>query len=122
MTRPTPREMRALEDAAATELAAGCREVERGDRTMHLYGDRFLETEPAPGLPDYLVRIMPSWGDINSCDYGGCFAPEYEDILEGTSDELRPIYLDTRHEVRICQRCVEAGKHLTDDGGPRPCP
>ncbi len=28
MTSPTPREMRALEDAAATELAAGCREVE----------------------------------------------------------------------------------------------
>ncbi len=26
---PTPREMRCLEDAAATEIAAGCREVER---------------------------------------------------------------------------------------------
>ncbi len=26
---PTPREMRALETASATELAAGCREVER---------------------------------------------------------------------------------------------
>ncbi len=82
----------------------------------HPYGDTQLQTEPAPGLPDYLVRIVETDMDYtNSCDYAGCFEPDYIDIINGTSDELRPIYLDTRHEVRICQRCVDAGRHLESD-------
>lgn len=90
--------------------------TEVATQTTHKYGDRTLTTEPAAGLPDYLVRAFASWGDgWLSCDYEGCFEPEYQDIIDGTSDELRPMYLDTRHEVMICQKCVVKGKHLDDD-------
>ncbi len=66
---PTPREMRALEDAAAPDLAAGCREVERGreiapdepyvlgcNRCNH---ERPVSVHPCPECrcPEY--RILP---------------------------------------------------------------
>jgi hypothetical protein len=95
--------------------------------TTHRYGDRLMMTEPAPGLPDHLVRVLgPAPGDDGvptdwpglSCDCEGCFEPDYEDIITGKSDELRPIYLDLKWDVCICRNCVDAGKHL--DGDPAP--
>lgn len=74
------------------------------------------------GMPDYLLRLgynpspdSPYPAQNLACDYAGCFAEDYEDIINGTSHDLRPIYLDTRHDVRICRDCVAVGKHL-DDG------
>ncbi len=66
---PTPREMRRLEDAAAPELAAGVREVERGREIApdepyvlacnRCNVERLPEVHPCPACrcPEY--RILP---------------------------------------------------------------
>lgn len=91
--------------------------------TQATYGTHPVTTRPAPGLPDYLVLFdydapsLEAFMDLplRSCDYVGCFASEIEDIVERGGTDLIPIYLDTRHDVCMCHRCYEAGKHL-DEG------
>jgi hypothetical protein len=91
--------------------------------TTYKYGEKTYITEHEPGMPDWLVRVkgqLCDWPDLDwvSCDYEGCFEPEVVDIVEGTSTELRPMYLDLRHEVVMCRKCYEAGKHMDDGEAP----
>ena len=87
-------------------------------QTLHPYGRRTLATEPAAGLPDHVVRVVPKWGDGGSlCDLEGCYEPDYQDVIDGTSEKLRTMYLDTKEQLMICQKCVDKGRHLDDGAG-----
>lgn len=88
--------------------------------TTHQYGTRTLDTMPAPGLPDHIVRVTSMSDrdgepDLISCDYAACFASQVDDIIGGTGADLIPMYFDVRHDIITCQRCIDAGRHLDDD-------